>query len=232
MIDIIIRICYHPVGWGCRIHPLHFWTGVRPSPMGPSVGRGWRRHWFGDRVINDLQHTILALTWSDGRSDCPDPINHTPAHICLFSLKYIIQSSLAEQCPTLYLIGTRRQGLRVKYVLKKWFFDPVRLSYKNQNLAEAQNIALNMSILVLHARISQGEWVSLLVNSLLKLDSWWVVEHRTSKKHITDIASFSKKKFKRNLNKLDSSDNETSTFSQDALSLNLTVLQLHIYHPS
>ena len=33
---------------------------------------------------------------------------------------------------------------------------------------------------------------------------WW-----TSKKYITDMASFSNKKFKRNLNESDSSDNET-----------------------
>ena len=38
---------------------------------------------------------------------------------------------------------------------------------------------------------------------------WWVVEHRTSEKYITDTASFSNKKVRRNLNESDSSDNET-----------------------
>ena len=35
------------------------------------------------------------------------------------------------------------------------------------------------------------------------------MEHRTSEKYITDMAFFSNKKFKRNLNETDSSDNET-----------------------
>ena len=35
------------------------------------------------------------------------------------------------------------------------------------------------------------------------------MEHRTSEKYITVVASFSNKKFQRNLNKSDSSDNET-----------------------
>ena len=49
----------------------------------------------------------------------------------------------------------------------KGLFDPVRLSYIKQNLAEIQNLALRMSILVLFPHLSQGEWV----HSLLKLDS-------------------------------------------------------------
>ena len=35
------------------------------------------------------------------------------------------------------------------------------------------------------------------------------MEHRTSEKYITNMASFSNKKFKHNLNELDSSENET-----------------------
>ena len=76
-----------------------------------------------------------------------------------------------EQCPTLYFIGARRQGLRVNYVKRKGLFNPVRLSYKNQNLAEVQNLALNTSILVLYPHLSQDKWVSPLVYSLLKLGS-------------------------------------------------------------
>ena len=40
-------------------------------------------------------------------------------------------------------------------------------------------------------------------------DGLLVVVHRTSEKYITDMASFSNEKFKRNLNESDSSDNET-----------------------
>ena len=85
--------------------------------------------------------------------------SHGLAHTCLFSPKLIIKSALAEQCPTFYLIGVRKWGLRVNCVQRKGLFDPVRLSYKNQNLAEAQNLALNISILVLYPHLSQGEWV-------------------------------------------------------------------------
>ena len=89
----------------------------------------------------------------------------------LFSTECIIQSALVEQCPTLYLIRARRWGLRVNWVKRKGHFNSVRLSYKNKNLAEVRNLALNKSILVLYPRLSQGKWVSLLVHSLLKLDS-------------------------------------------------------------
>ena len=78
-------------------------------------------------------------------------------------------------------------------------------------MAEAQNHTLCMSILVLNLHLSQGEWVSPLVYSPHK---WWVVEHRTSKKHKTLIVSLTNKKFKCNFVESDSSsDNEVeSTF--------------------
>ena len=41
------------------------------------------------------------------------------------------------------------------------------------------------------------------------LTPWWVGEHKISEKCITDMASFSNKKFKRNLNESDPLDNET-----------------------
>ena len=96
----------------------------------------------------------------------------TLAHVCLFSPECIIQSALAEKCPIYYLIGARRRGLRVSCVERKGIFDPVKLlSYKNQNLVEAQNLALNTSILVMYPHLEQGEWVSLLVHSQHKSDS-------------------------------------------------------------
>ena len=52
-------------------------------------------------------------------------------------------------------------------------------------------------------------WVSPLVHSLLKLTPWWVVEHKTSEKYITHMATFSNKKLRCNLNESDSSHNET-----------------------
>ena len=54
----------------------------------------------------------------------------------------------------------------------KDFFGSVRLlSYKNQNLAEAQNLALYISMLVMYPCLNQGEWVSPLEHPQHKLDS-------------------------------------------------------------
>ena len=44
-------------------------------------------------------------------------------------------------------------------------------SDKNQNLAEPQNLALNMNILILYLRLNQSEWVSPLVHCQHKLGS-------------------------------------------------------------
>ena len=132
-----------------------------------------------------------------------------PWHTCLFSPERIIQSALAEHCPTGYLIGARRQGLRVNCVKRKVLFSPVRLSYKNQNLPVVRNLALN-------TRIQYSIPVSAKANGFppwFILSSswtpWWVVEHRTTVKYISVMTYFSNRKFKRNLNELHFSDNET-----------------------
>ena len=40
------------------------------------MGSWWlSSHWSGNRMVNGLQHTNLALTWSDRQSDRPNPIN-------------------------------------------------------------------------------------------------------------------------------------------------------------
>ena len=71
-------------------------------------------------------------------------------------------------------------------------------------MAAVRNLALNMNILVLYPHLSQCKWV----HSLLKLD--FMVEHRTSEKYNRN-GFFSNKKFERNSNESDSSDNETET---------------------
>ena len=163
-------------------------------------------HWSGNRVVNDLQHTTLALTWSDRQLDRPNPINQLVL-LCSSTHVYFPPNILSN-----LLLWNNAQsflqegkGLRVNSVKRKGFFDSSRLS----NLAEAQNLALNMCILVLYPCLSQGEWFPLWFIPFSSWTPWWVVEHWTIERHVTDMASFSNKKFKRNLNELDSSDNET-----------------------
>ena len=70
--------------------------------------------------------------------------------------------------------------------------------YKEQNLTEVQN--------PISAKANRFPPWFILFSSWTP---WWVVEHRTSEKYITDMASFSNKIFKCNLNESYSSDNET-----------------------
>ena len=166
-------------------------------------------------MVNGLQHTTLALTWSNGWLDRPDSINQlvlSCPSTSLFSPECIIQPALAEKWPTLYLMNARKWRLRVSCLKRKGLFDPVRLlSYKNQNLAEAQNLVLNVSILVMYPCLSQGKWVSPLVNFQHKFDS--VVGGGALDQWKTNYTyGFLKQKFKHNLSELDSSfDNEAES---------------------
>ena len=132
-----------------------------------------------------------------------------PLHTCLFSPERITQSALAEQCLTLYLICARRRRLRVNYVKMKGLFNLVRLSYKSRIW---QRFEILLLIRVYWFCIPVSAKANMFSSWFIPFSSWtlwWVVKHRTSEKYITNMASFSNKKFKRNLNESDSSDNET-----------------------
>ena len=101
-------------------------------------------------------------------------------------------------------------GLRVNCVKRKELFNLVRLSYKKNRIWQRFEILLLIRVY----------WYCIPVSAKMNGFSpwfipfsswtpWWVVEHWTSEKCITDMAPFSNKKFKRNLNESDSSDNET-----------------------
>ena len=47
-------------------------------------------------MVNDLQHTILALTWSDEQSDKPDPINRPV--MSLIEFFYVFQDGISTEC--------------------------------------------------------------------------------------------------------------------------------------
>ena len=116
-------------------------------------------------VVNGLQQTTLAFTWSDGQSYRLNPINRLlpscPGTYIIFFPERIFSSVYAENFPTLYPVGARR--LRVNCVKRKRPLTTVGLQRnKNTNLPKAISLTLNMSIWVMYPRFSQGEWVSLL----------------------------------------------------------------------
>ena len=98
----------------------------------------------------------------------------------LFSPEYIIPSALVEQCPALYVIYARRRGLRVNCIKRKGL--------------------LTLLDGVIKTEFGRGS------KSLLLIRVYWYCIPISTK---ANMASFSNKKFKRNLNELDSSDNET-----------------------
>ena len=81
------------------------------------------------------------------------------------------------------------------------------MNYKN--LAEVQNLIVNEYTGIVSPISAKANGFPTWFIPFSSWTLWWVVEHRTSEKYITDMASFSNKKFKCNLNESDSSDNET-----------------------
>ena len=177
---------HRPFGWECRIRRLHLCRGVRPTneatcwlwvmickEVGWNPG-GWAVidpvtecliiYNTPLRPLLDLKGSRIGSIRSIGRA------RDAQAHMFIFYLGYYSICS-CEQCPALYLIDARRRRLKVNCGKRKGLFDPGRFSYKNQNLTEIRNLALNMSIVLLYPRLSQGEWASILVHSLLKFDS-------------------------------------------------------------
>ena len=66
-IYIDTQIKSSPFGWNCRIHQLHLWRGVRPSPM--SV------------LIMILDHLIARLqSWSFGKCGVPLHCHYSYVH--------------------------------------------------------------------------------------------------------------------------------------------------------
>ena len=164
-------------------------------------------HWSGDRVVNDLQHTTLALTWSDGRSDRPDPISR----LFMSSPSTYVLSQRSFKSA----LGANSQPLSVSC----WkVMAEGQLSWENRNLTSAEDLKLatarkltfSSSILVAYPCLNKGEWVSPLAHSHRSWTPWRVEERRASEKYTVSMVSLNKKK-KRNLSESDS-DNEAADF--------------------
>ena len=148
-----------------------------------------RSHWSGD-------NTPLALTWSEGQLDRPNPINRqvlSCPHARLFFPKFIIQSALAEQCPTFYLIGARRRGLRVNCVKRKRFLTLLDWVIKTR-IWHRLEILLMLWVYwyCIPIKVKANGFTPWFI-PFSSWTPWWVVDHRTSEKYITDMASFSNK---------------------------------------
>ena len=124
-------------------------------------------------VVNGLQHTTLALTWSDGRSDWA---------------RSVFLNLHLQQVPNPYLLVARRRWLRVNCVV-------------NMNLTSAEKLAtarkptLNLSILVAYppSRPRRMGYPPPRFIHNTSWTSWWVEERRASEKYTANMASSDKK---------------------------------------
>ena len=166
-----------PISWGCRIRWLHLCRRVRPLlneatclpwlATRKALGRipgGWAvidpaTEW--SMACNTPLWPLLGLT--GGRMG---PIRSIGWSCQALAPIYIIPTVLLnlhlQQVPNLYLIIARGRWLRVNCV-ENWNLT----SAENLKLATARKPILKSSI----PHLNQGEWVTPLVNSQLKLDS-------------------------------------------------------------
>ena len=88
------------------------------NPWGTRIEPWWlSSHWSGDRVVNDLQHTTLALGLTTGWIGPIRSIGwscQALAPICFF-LTVLLNLHL-QQIPNPYLLGARRRWLRVNCI--------------------------------------------------------------------------------------------------------------------
>ena len=120
-------------------------------------------------LVNGLQHTSLVLTWSDGQSDRPDPMNWqvmSSPSTYMFNPNCTFKSALAATSKPLSFKCYKAVA-------------EGRLRWEDRNLTSAENLKLaiawkptfSSSILIVYPHLNQGEWVSSLVHSQHKLDS-------------------------------------------------------------
>ena len=178
--------------------------------MGSPVGCGWRSvssrteskwlscHWSGERVVNDLQHTTLALTWSDGRSDRPDPINRLIPS-CLIKHVYfllnVLSNLLLRNNAQPFILWVLEGVSWVSIVLRgKDFWTLLDRVIKTRIW---QRLEILLLIWVYWYCISVSVKANRFPPWFISFSSWtpwWVMEHRTNAKHLIDMASFSNKK--------------------------------------
>ena len=210
-----MKTTVRPVRWGCRLrttarlhpHPNEVtcwpWVATRKA-----LGRLFSSHLSGDRAVNGLQHTTLALTWSDSRSDRPDPMNRlvmSSPSTYMFYPDRTFKSTL-QQIPNPYLLDARRRWLRVNFVerIQLW---PVLRVWNWQRLGNRPSTRVYWSHIPVSTKANG------LPPWFIPNTSWtplWVAERRASEKYTAYMAS-SNKKTKRNLSESDS-ENDAAEF--------------------
>ena len=142
----------------------------------------------------------IGLIWSVGWS------RQALAPICF--IPSVLLNLLLQQVPNPYLLGTRRQWLRVNCIERIGIW-PVLKTLNWQWLGSLHSTQVYWS----HIPIStKANGLPLWFVSNTGWTPWWVVERRTSKKYIAYMAS-SNKKSKQNLSESDS-ENEATGFSR------------------
>ena len=150
------------------------------------TGSRWlSSHWSGDKVVNGLQHTILALTLCDGRSNRPDPINRlvmlSPSTYMSYPACTFKSSLVANSQPL-----SVRCWKEVVEVQLCWE-DRNLTSTENLKLATAQKPTFSSSILVTYPCLIKGEWIFPLSSFPTQVGlrgRWWGAESAKNIQHI------------------------------------------------
>ena len=150
-------------------------------------------HWSGNKVVNVLQHTTLALTWSDGQSGRPEPINRLVMSSPICFIPTVLLNLHLQQVPNTYLLGARRQWLRVNCVERRGIW----LVLRTWNWLWLRSL-LSTRVSLSQPRRTQGGFRI----------GWWSAG---SVKNIQHIWRLQIKKSKRNLSESDS-ENKAADF--------------------
>ena len=133
-------------------------------------------------MVNGLQHTTLALTWSDG-----GPIRSIgwscQALAPIYFFLTVVLNLHLQQVPNTYQLVARRRWLRVSCVKNRYL-----TSAENLKLATARKPTLNLSILVAYPpsqprRMGYPTWF--IHNT--SWTPWWVEERRASEKYMASL---------------------------------------------
>ena len=146
-------------------------------------------HWSGDRVVNDLQHTTLALTWSDERSIWPirsiGRFGHAQAHVYFLPnvLSNLLMRNNAKPLILYVLGGDKLIVLRGKdfLTLLDWVIKKTEFGRGLKSCSQSKYTVSAKANGFSSWFIPFSSWTM-----------WWMVENRTREKHYIWLLSQTK----------------------------------------